>query len=61
MPSPFPGMDPWLESHSVWPDFHDRLAEQISATLNLVLPSPYCAQLGAREEMGIEVLKYTSR
>ncbi len=53
MPSPFPGMDPWLESHSVWPDFHDRLAEQISATLNLVLPSHYYAQLGAREEMGI--------
>lgn len=53
MPSPFPGMDPWLESNAVWPDFHDRLAEQISATLNLVLPAPYYAQLGVREEMGI--------
>ncbi len=53
MPSPFPGMDPWLESHTVWPDFHDRLAEQISATLNMVLPVPYYAQLGVREETGI--------
>ncbi len=34
MPSPFPGMDPWLESNAVWPDFHDRLSEQINATLN---------------------------
>ena len=53
MPSPFPGMDPWLESNAVWPDFHDRLSEQINATLNLVLPAPYYAQLGVREEMGI--------
>lgn len=25
MPSPFPGMDPWLESSTVWPGFHDKL------------------------------------
>ena len=23
MPSPFPGMDPYLESPDIWPDFHD--------------------------------------
>jgi len=53
MPSPFPGMDPWLENPKVWPDFHDRLAEQISSTLNRNLPSHYYAQLGVREELGI--------
>ena len=26
MPSPFPGMDPYLEGSAVWPDFHNRLA-----------------------------------
>lgn len=25
MPSPFPGMDPWLESPTEWPGFHDIL------------------------------------
>jgi hypothetical protein len=25
MPSPFPGMDPYLEGH-LWPDVHHRLA-----------------------------------
>jgi Protein of unknown function (DUF4058) len=25
MPSPFPGMDPWLENPARWPDFHLRL------------------------------------
>ena len=25
MPSPFPGMDPWLESPAVFPDIHDAL------------------------------------
>ncbi len=53
MPSPFPGMDPWLEDPAVWPDFHDRLAEEISAVLNRSLPQPYYAQLGVREELGI--------
>ncbi len=53
MPSPFPGMDPWLEASAVWPDFHDALAGEIRATLNCILPEPYYAQLGAREELGI--------
>lgn len=25
MPSPFPGMDPWLESSAVWHGFHEKL------------------------------------
>ena len=25
MPSPFPGLDPYLESQGYWPDFHAAL------------------------------------
>jgi hypothetical protein len=25
MPSPFPGMDPYLEAPELWPDVHHRL------------------------------------
>ena len=25
MPSPFPGMDPYLEAPGIWPDLHERL------------------------------------
>jgi hypothetical protein len=30
MPSPFPGMDPWLEAQGFWPDFHVRSADYAS-------------------------------
>lgn len=33
MPSPFPGMDPYLEERSLWPDVHQRLIAYISETL----------------------------
>ena len=37
MPSPFPGMDPYLESPEIFPDFHDsyttHLREALQATL----------------------------
>jgi hypothetical protein len=45
MPSPFPGMDPYLESPDIWPDFHHRFAEHVSAELNRTLPAPYYARL----------------
>jgi hypothetical protein len=44
-------MDPWLESPSIWPDLHDRLANDISIHLNLVLPRPYYARLEARPQV----------
>jgi hypothetical protein len=53
MPSPFPGMDPYLEALGLWPDFHHRLATEISIELNTALPSPYYAQLEMRQELGI--------
>lgn len=53
MPSPFPGMDPYLEAPDIWPDFHDRLATHLSDVLNEILPGPYYARLEARPEVGI--------
>lgn len=32
MPSPFPGMDPYLEGY-LWPDVHHRLASEIARQL----------------------------
>ena len=48
MPSPFPGMDPYIEAPEVWSDFHGRLAEEISAALNEVLQPQYVARLTPR-------------
>lgn len=47
MPSPFPGMDPYLEGE-LWQEFHERLAHQISEQLLKVLPSRYVALLAKR-------------
>ena len=43
MPSPFPGMDPWLESPEIFPDFHNRLIIMLSEALNGCLPTGYVA------------------
>ena len=53
MLSPFPGMDPYLEAPDIWPDFHDRLATEISTEMNRGLPAPYYARLEMRPEVGI--------
>jgi hypothetical protein len=53
MPSPFPGMDPYLEAPTLWPGFHHKFASEISTELNGSLPAPYYADLEMREEVGI--------
>lgn len=47
MPSPFPGMDPYLEGE-MWQEFHERLANQISAQLIPLLKPKYVAFLAKR-------------
>ncbi len=44
MPSPFPGMDPYLEGY-LWPDVHHRLATEISRRLTPRLKPRYVARL----------------
>lgn len=48
MPSPFPGMDPWLEKRGVFPDFHNRFIAEFSAALNEIIPPPYFTAIGTR-------------
>lgn len=40
MPSPFPGMDPYIEAPGLWPDVHHEFISKIRAALNpYVLPN----------------------
>src|SRR5258707_310961 len=41
MPSPFPGMDPYLESPPFWNDLHTTMIGVIRATLKQRLPPHY--------------------
>src|SRR5258708_2754239 len=45
MPSPFPGMDPYLEDPKLWLDFHNELASAIRAALNGSLAPHYRARV----------------
>jgi hypothetical protein len=44
MPSPFPGMDPYIESPGTWSDFHGTFLMSIRAELNRSLPPGYVAR-----------------
>ena len=48
MPSPFPGMDPYLESPDIFPDFHDSFITYLREALQATLPARYFAALGRR-------------
>jgi len=48
MPSPFAGMDPFLEKPPIFTDFHDRFLTHLSEALQARLPEPYYAPLGER-------------
>jgi uncharacterized protein DUF4058 len=62
MPSPFPGMDPYLERPSLWPDVHHGLITQIQGSLNARLRPKYVARVETRvyisddEDPGREVM-----
>jgi hypothetical protein len=45
MPSPFPGMDPYLESSVFWGGFHSNLYSRIQTVLNRRLPEGYFAEV----------------
>ena len=48
MPSPFPGMDPFLEDPGIFPDLHGRFSIHLSETLQARLPEPYFAVVSER-------------
>jgi Protein of unknown function (DUF4058) len=45
MPSPFPGMDPYIETPEIWSDFHSDLGGEIRARLNQIIQPRYVARL----------------
>jgi Protein of unknown function (DUF4058) len=48
MAGPFPGMDPYIECHGNWLDFHKRLIAEIANTLGTQLPDDYVARFDER-------------
>ena len=59
MPSPFPGMDPYLENPELWPDVHNRLIAALGDELSPRLRPNYYVALEERtypEEPGELVL-----
>lgn len=45
MRSPFPGMDPYLESPAHWPDFHDRFINTLCEAIADTLPDAFFARI----------------
>jgi hypothetical protein len=45
MPSPFPGIDPYVEDPFFWGDFHGSLLGIMREALNSILPSRYVASM----------------
>lgn len=48
MPSPFPGMDPWLEDPAIFPDLHDSFIMELRKAIMARLPRPYFAAVRNR-------------
>src|SRR5437762_1799197 len=48
MPSPFPGMDPFLEHPEIFPDLHDSWNTYLREFIQAQLPPPYYALIGRR-------------
>lgn len=48
MPSPFPGMNPYLERSGLWPSFHFRLIGAIAAALEPQLNTHYYIEVETR-------------
>lgn len=59
MPSPFPGMDPYIEAPRIWTDFHGGLADEIRATLNRTIRPKYYA--GLTPYVTYETIEVTKR
>src|SRR5687768_3844261 len=49
MPSPFPGMDPFLEHPDHFPMLHDQLVTHSAEALQASLPDPYFAKTVAMD------------
>ena len=59
MPSPLPGMDPYVEALDIWSDFHGDVAAEMRAELNRVLQPRYVARL--TPHVTYEIVKIAER
>lgn len=50
MPSPFPGMDPYIEASGRWAGFHRAFVAECARQLNQILPRDYVARLEVRPQ-----------
>lgn len=48
MPSPFPGMDPYLEGRGIWPGLHTAMITHMGEALNASLPRNFVARVNER-------------
>lgn len=48
MPSPFPGMDPYLEDPGLWPDVHHGIISESQAQLNRLVGPKYVVRVEER-------------
>ncbi len=48
MKSPFPGMDPYIETSGLWGDFHTKLIGDLERGLAALLPERYFVRTGVR-------------
>jgi uncharacterized protein DUF4058 len=60
MPSPFPGMDPYLEDPAIWPDFHAEFVGCLRKAIGDGLPGNYDACINERVTL-IEALDEPAR
>ena len=62
MPSPFPGMNPYLELPVLWAEFHSRLIVALSDALMPQLQPNYYVAVEMRSHLGTdnELLQLTS-
>lgn len=61
MPSPFPGMDPYIEQPMIWRDFHNDMAAEIRARLNAHIQPKYFARLEGYVTYEVVTLSQISR
>jgi hypothetical protein len=53
MRSPFPGMDPFIESFGLWEDFHSKLIGEMERSLSRLVPDRYVVRTGERAYVAI--------
>jgi Protein of unknown function (DUF4058) len=53
MPSPFPGMDPFIEACHLWEDFHGKLIGDIERELSQRVPERYAVRTGERSYVAV--------